>query len=132
MKPSMPDKKLFEYAVLRVVPKVEREEFLNVGVVLYCAQTHFLKTNFQLDEKRLIAFSADLDLAELRKHLESFQKISAGDPNGGPIAALDAASRFRWLTAVRSTVVQTSKIHPGLCGDPETALNNLMKEFALG
>ncbi|MBL8992502.1 MAG: DUF3037 domain-containing protein [Spirochaetia bacterium] len=128
----MPEKKLFEYAVLRVVPRVEREEFINVGVVLYCAGNRFLKTFFYLDEKRLTAFAAGLDLAELRKHLEAFGKISAGDPDGGPIAALDAASRFRWLTATRSTVVQTSKIHPGLCDDPETALENLVKELSSG
>lgn len=123
----MPDmhKHLFEYAVIRAVPRVEREEFLNIGIILYCAKLKFLKTRFFLDEKRLYTLSADLDLTELDEYLQAFLRICEGDKAGGPIAALDAASRFRWLTATRSTIIQTSKVHPGFCSDPDETLEKL-------
>jgi hypothetical protein len=111
----MQDKHLFEYAVIRVVPRVEREEFLNIGIVMYCVKQKFLQMKYVLDEERLHSFSPKLDIDELKTHLSSFEKICAGDPDGGPIAQLDIASRFRWLTATRSTILQTSKVHPGLC-----------------
>jgi hypothetical protein len=111
----MHEKHLFEYAVIRVVPRVEREEFLNIGIVLYCVKQKFLQMKYVLDENRLKAFSPNLDIEELKEHLCSFERICAADPAGGPIAKLDIASRFRWLTATRSTVLQTSKVHPGLC-----------------
>ena len=111
----MQEKHLFEYAVIRVVPRVEREEFMNIGIVLYCVKQKFLQMKYMLDEDRLKSFSVGLDIDELQEHLSSFEKICAGDPQGGPIAKMDIASRFRWLTATRSTVLQTSKVHPGLC-----------------
>jgi hypothetical protein len=111
----MQDKHLFEYAVIRVVPRVEREEFLNIGIVMYCVKQKFLQMRYVLDIERLSAFSPQLDIEELQEHLSSFERICAGDLLGGPIAQLDIASRFRWLTATRSTVLQTSKVHPGLC-----------------
>lgn len=116
---------LFEYAVIRVVPRVEREEFLNVGVVLYCSSQKFLKTAFTLDEDRLRCFAGHLNLKEVREHLLAFEQISIGSPHAGPIGRLDTASRFRWLTATRSTVVQSSKVHPGLCNDASATLQRL-------
>ncbi len=122
---------LFEYAVIRVVPRVEREEFLNVGVILYCSAQGFLQTHYHLPENRLLAFSSALDLAELEERLRAFAKICAGRREGGLIGQLPPASRFRWLTATRSTVVQTSPVHPGLCADPAQTLARLFAELVL-
>src|SRR5689334_12457344 len=121
----MQEKHLFEYAIIRVVPCVEREEFLNVGVILYCSSQRFLQTKFTLDEDRLKAFSAELDLHELEQRLKAFETVSAGAKEGGPIGKLPIASRFRWLTASRSTIVQTSPVHPGLCSNPAETLDIL-------
>ncbi|MFD1874648.1 DUF3037 domain-containing protein [Hymenobacter bucti] len=121
---------LFEYAVLRVVPRVEREEFLNVGVILFCPAQGFLQTQFELSEARLLAFAGHrLDLGELRERLRSFERICRGRAEGGPIGQLAVASRFRWLTAQRSTVVQTSAVHPGLCTDAGATLGRLFAEL---
>lgn len=120
---------LFEYAVIRVVPQVEREEFVNVGVILYCKASRFLDMKFHLDEPRLLALHPDADVADIRTHLEAFQAIACGLPDAGPIAQLDVASRFRWLTARRSTVIQTSPVHPGLCSQPEVALAQLFEKL---
>lgn len=127
----MQEKRLFEYAVLRVVPRVEREEFLNVGVILYCASQGFLQTVFHMNEAKLRAFSAELDLAEIEARLQAFEQVCKGGKEGGTIGALPLASRFRWLTATRSTVVQTSKVHPGLCADPKLKLEKLLAEQVL-
>ena len=127
----MQDRHLFEYAVIRVVPRVEREEFLNIGIVLFCMKQQFLKTKYMLDEERLTAFSGELDINELKDHLNAFERICAGDPDGGAIAKLDAASRFRWLTATRSTILQTSKVHPGLSGDAEKTINKLYQQLVI-
>ncbi len=120
---------LFEYAVIRVVPRVEREEFLNVGVILYCPAQGFLQTVYTLDEVRLGTFSPDVDLDELRTRLDSFTKICAGRATGGVIGQLAVAARFRWLTATRSTVVQTSAVHPGLCINAQETLARLFAEL---
>lgn len=127
----MQGKHLFEYAVIRVVPRVEREEFLNVGVILYCKDQKFLQAKCDIDEARLAAFAKDIDASEIKESLRAFGQISAGTKEGGPIAKLDNASRFRWLTATRSTVVQTSKVHPGFCEDALTTLNRLFEELVL-
>jgi len=121
----MPEQHSFEYAILRVVPKVEREEFMNVGVILYCQSLGFLDAQFTLDEQRLYALSPGLEIQEIKKHLAAFCEICKGGPGGGPIGRLDMGSRFRWLTATRSTVLQCSKVHPGLTVDPATTLKNL-------
>ncbi|GAB3635690.1 DUF3037 domain-containing protein [Hymenobacter arcticus] len=122
----MPAKHLFEYAVLRVVPRVEREEFLNVGVILYCSSQGFLQATCELNETRLQAFAgAHLDLPAVRERLRSFERICQGRATGGPIGQLAIASRFRWLTAHRSTIIQTSPVHPGLCQDAATTLAKL-------
>lgn len=125
----MQDNHLFEYAVIRVVPRVEREEFLNVGVVVFCSRQRFLKFLYAVPEDRLRAFAPGLDIDELRSHLEAFDRIAKGLPDGGPIARLDPASRFRWLTATRSTILQSSKVHPGLCDQPEKAIDRLFHEL---
>jgi hypothetical protein len=127
----MQEKHLFEYAVIRIVPKVEREEFINVGVVLYCAKQKFLQMAFVLDEARLTAFSAALNIAEVKEYLCAFQRICQGGKEGGEIGKLPIAERFRWLTATRSTVVQTSKVHPGFCDDAGEMLQRLYAQMVL-
>lgn len=127
----MQQKNLFEYAVIRVVPRVEREEFLNIGVILYCAKQQFLQAKYLLDETRLQAFASDLDIAELKDHVCSMERICLGDDAAGPIGKLDIASRFRWLTAARSTIVQTSKVHPGFCNDAEETLERLFFQLVV-
>ena len=125
----MPGKHLFEYAVIRVVPRVEREEFINVGVVLFCKRQRYLKTAFHLPERRLLALCPAADVFEIKAYLEAFEKISRGTIDGGPIARLDLPSRFRWLTATRSTVVQSSKIHPGFCDELDVTLESLFQQL---
>jgi hypothetical protein len=120
---------LFEYAVVRVVPRVEREEFINVGVIIYCPKQQFLKVRFVWNEGRISALASDLDLDCLKDNINSFERICHGDKHAGPIAKLDLASRFRWLTATRSTVVQSSKVHPGLLLDAEATLNKLFAQL---
>jgi hypothetical protein len=127
----MQEKQLFEYAVIRVVPRVEREEFLNVGIILYSRDAKFLETIFALDVNRLTALNPSLDIENIEHHLRAFKLISKGDAAGGPIARLDTASRFRWLTATRSTIVQTSKVHPGFCGKPGEAIRKLFEQLVL-
>ena len=125
----MQKKHLFEYAVIRIVPRVEREEFLNVGVVLYCPGQRFLQARILLDKSRLTVFSDKLDIGELETYLHAFERICAGSNEGGDIAKLPIAERFRWLTATRSTVVQTSRVHPGLCEDAAQMLERLYREM---
>jgi hypothetical protein len=127
----MQDKHLFEYAVIRVVPRVDREEFLNVGVVLYCPKQKYLELIYTLDLGKLRAIAPGLDIEELEGHLHAFAEVVRGGPAGGPIGGLDAASRFRWLTAQRSTILQTSKVHPGFCGEPAEALKRLHAALVL-
>jgi len=125
----MPEKHLFEYAVIRVVPCVEREEFLNVGVILYSSAQGFLQVRYALNEERIRVFSATLDMDELQGRLHAFECICAGRAQGGPIGQLAIAARFRWLTATRSTVVQTSAVHPGLCTDANQTLERLFDQL---
>jgi hypothetical protein len=128
----MQEQHSFEYAVIRVVPKVEREEFMNVGVILYCQSLAYLDALFTLNEERLFALSPGLEIDEIKKHLTAFCNICKGGPEAGPIGKLDMGSRFRWLTATRSTVLQCSKVHPGLSSDPSLTLKNLHKRLVLG
>jgi hypothetical protein len=127
----MQESHLYEYAVIRVVPRVEREEFLNVGVILYCPSQFFLHAVTELDLERLRIFSAKEDVEEYEKYLQAIKLICKGGKEGGQIAQLPLASRFRWLTATRSTVVQMSKVHPGFCKDPKHKLDQLFKELVL-
>jgi hypothetical protein len=121
----------FEYAVVRVVPRVEREEFLNAGVILYCRSLRFLDARIALPRARLQALSLDpaLDLGTIERALAMIPRICAGDAAAGPIAALDQAERFRWLCATRSTVNQVSPVHAGLCDDPAAMLDHLMTKM---
>ena len=127
----MQGKHLFEYAVMRIVPRVEREEFLNVGVILYCKDLQFLECKYVLDKKRLQPLCAGLDCDEVEEHLQAFEWICLGNEKGGAIAKLDIASRFRWLTATRSTIVQSSKVHPGFSDDPKETLEKLYTQLVL-
>ena len=127
----MPAMHLFEYAVLRVVPRVEREEFLNVGVIVYCRSLGFLETRFALPEARLLAVAPELDLAEITARLQAFGRICQGRATGGTIGQLPLAERFRWLTATRSTVVQSSPVHPGRCADAGETLARLFTQLVL-
>jgi hypothetical protein len=120
---------VFEYAIIRVLPRVERGEFLNVGVVLYCKYQQFLQAKIQVNNERLHALFPEADIADILNHLKSFEQICKGDEPAGPIAALDLTSRFRWLTAKRSTVIQTSELHPGLCENAAETLNKLFAQM---
>ncbi|WP_116788374.1 DUF3037 domain-containing protein [Flavobacterium psychrotrophum] len=127
----MQDRHLYEYAVIRVVPRVEREEFINVGVILFCKRKRFIKMIFTVNESRLLALHAALDIEQLQANLDSFQRIAQGAKNGGPIALMETPERFRWLTAVRSSVIQTSRPHPGLCLDLDEKAQQLFTELVL-
>ncbi len=116
----------FSYAVLRVVPRVERGERLNVGVVVFCRPLKFLAARTEIDEARLRALSADLDLDSVRRQLDAVERIAAGDPAGGPIAKLDTTGRWHWLVAAASTVIQPGATHTGLCADPSVELEKLL------
>lgn len=125
----MQEKHVFEYAMIRILPRVERGEFLNVGVVLYCKRPAFLKAKIQLDENRLLALFPQADITDIQNHLQAFENICKADKAAGYIATLDIPSRFRWLTAKRSTIIQASEIHPGLCVDAEETLDSLFEKM---
>ena len=115
----------FDYAVFRVVPHVEREEFLNAGVILLCRTQPFLGVRLGLDEARLLALAPDVDLPAVRQHLDFIRGLVEGDPAAGPLTELTPAERFHWLTNPRSTTIQVSPVHSGLCDDPQAALDGL-------
>ena len=117
----------FSYAVLRIVPHVERGECFNAGVVVFCRPQRFLAARVGLDHHRLAALSPALDPAEVRPHLEALERIAAGDPAAGPVAALDQSERFGWLVAPSSTIIQPSEVHTGLCEDAAATLEHLFE-----
>ena len=119
----------FQYAMVRVVPRVERGECVNAGVVLFCRPRRFLAARIALDEARVLALAPDADLEAIRLHLDAFARIAAGDPAAGPIAALPASERFHWLVAPSSTVIQSSPVHTGLSADPEAELARLTERL---
>lgn len=121
----------YDYAVLRVVPWAEREEFANAGVVLHCLERAFLESRVHIDERRFQALWPDLDLDPIRLHLEAFPKICAGDPEAGPIARLSSRERFQWLVAPRSTIIQVSAVHSGMCDSPAATLDELFRRLVL-
>ena len=127
----MQEKHLYEYAVIRYVPRVEREEFINVGVILFCKRSGFIGVRYQLDKDKILRLAPEADLEFLQSNLEALEKIAAGAPDGGPIAVLPPPERFRWLTAVRSASVQTSRPHPGFAADLDAALDRLFRELVL-
>lgn len=115
----------FTYALIRLVPHIERGECLNLGVVLYCRPLRFLAGRFEVDEPRLRAFAPGLDLDAVRAHLTMIDRVCAGDPADGPIAALPQPERFGWIVGPASTIVQPGPVHPGLCRDPAAELDHL-------
>ena len=121
-----PRRSVFQYAIVRVVPRVERGEFLNVGIVLLCRPRRYLGARVLLDDARLSAFAPGLDPSTVRPHLEAIERIAAGDPAAGPIARLGRAERFHWLVAPASTIIQPSEVHTGLCQDPAAELEHLV------
>ncbi len=125
----MQERHLFEYAVIRIVPRVERDEFINAGVILYCSSQGFLRTMYEINEARIRSLYDAADVAEITERIRAFERICKGKMEGGTIGKLPIASRFRWLTATRSTIVQTSKVHPGLCIDPAETLNSLYNQL---
>ncbi|MCU0399936.1 MAG: DUF3037 domain-containing protein [Algoriphagus sp.] len=127
----MQGKHLFEYAVIRLVPRVEREEFVNVGVVLCCKRQNMISCKIHLPKEKLLALDPQSDFSLFESYLGSFEKICQGDPEGNPIGKQDAASRFRWLTAVRSSMLQTSRPHSGFTDDLGVTLEKLYQEYVL-
>jgi Protein of unknown function (DUF3037) len=119
----------FSYAVLRVVPRVDRGERFNVGVVLYCRQRSFLGARVHLHEELLAALAPDVEPGELRGHLEALVRVAAGQERSGPIAVLPQSDRFGWLVAASSTMIQPSEVHTGLCEDPAATLDQLFEEL---
>jgi hypothetical protein len=122
----VPDKFRYDYAVIRVVPKVDREEFINAGVIVSCPELSFLEARIKLDESRLLALDPNVDLDAVRKHLASIPTICRGGDGAGSIGQLPQRQRFHWLVAPRSTMIQTSPVHTGRCGDPAGALEHLV------
>jgi len=119
----------FSYAIVRVVPRIERGERINAGVILHCRQRDFLRARVGLDEARLAALAPDLDAAVLAAQLDAIVAVAAGDPAAGAIAALPAWERYDWLVAPSSTVIQTSRTHTGLTADPQATLDALFAEL---
>ncbi|GER59084.1 DUF3037 domain-containing protein [Patiriisocius marinus] len=127
----MQDKCTFEYAIIRLVPKVEREEFFNVGVILFSKRKKYLGIRYQIDETKFNAFAPELSLEDFKKYLNAWKLICDGEPSGGTIGTFELSDRFRWLTACRSTIIQSSKTHPGLTDNPENELETIFKMYIL-
>ena len=119
----------FDYAVVRVVPRVEREEFLNAGVILFCLERNFLDARVQVDEVRLRALWPEIDVQLIRQHLEAIPAVCRGNADAGPIAKLSQRERFHWLVSPRSTIIQVSPVHSGLCEAPELAIDPLFRQL---
>lgn len=125
----MQDKVVYEYAVIRVVPKVEREEFINVGLILFSKRKRFLRFEYQIPEEKIRCFCKEFDLFQVQQNLESFAKIVSGAKDGGPIAQLEADEKFRWITAVKSSSIQLSRPHPGFSSDLNATFDKLYEEL---
>lgn len=123
----MPDRCKYDYAVVRVVPRVEREEFVNVGVIVSCPALSFLEARIELDERRVLALDPAVDMQAIRAHLATIPLLCAGGAPAGPIGQLPMRERFHWLTAARSTIIQTSPVHTGQLEDPGTAIARLLE-----
>ncbi len=127
----MQDRTTYEYAIIRIVPKVERAEFFNVGVILFSKRKKFLDVKYYISKKKLEAFSSELEWELLDNYLKSWKLICDGEPDSGAIGKLELADRFRWLAAPRSTIIQSSKTHPGLCCDPKKELDDIFEKYVL-
>lgn len=115
----------YDYAVVRAVPRVDREEFINVGVILFAKACHFLEARVEVNEARLLALAPEADIDLVRRHADAMPRICSGVEDAGPIARLSQSERFHWLAAPRSTIIQVSPVHSGLCDDPAAQLNEL-------
>jgi len=122
----VPERPSFDYAVIRVVPRVERNEFLNAGVIVFCRLRDFLAARVELDPARLLALSPDADPDEVARHLDLFPRVCAGGPPAGALGRLSLSERFNWLVQPSSTLIQASPVHSGLCDDPQEALDRLL------
>jgi hypothetical protein len=127
----MPERSSYDYAIIRVMPRVERGECINVGVILFCRQRAFLGVLIYLDDARLLALAPDIDLAVIHEQLRLISLIGAGDREAGSIAQMSLSERFHWLVSPRSTIIQTSPVHSGLCSDPEAALRHVLETMVL-
>jgi hypothetical protein len=127
----MQDKQTFEYAIIRLVPKVEREEFFNVGVILFSKRKKFLDMKFHIDTQKLKAFAPEIELDFLNEYLNAWKIICEGKSAAGKIGELEMSDRFRWLAACRSTIIQSSKTHSGLCDNPEKELEDIFEKLIL-
>lgn len=127
----MQDSHLYEYAVIRVVPRVEREEFLNIGIILFCKRAKFIKVLYAINDAKVAALSNDFDIEQLHCNITALEKIVNGGKDGGPIGAMEIPERFRWLTAIRSSAIQTSRPHSGLSQDLEKTIQRLFEELVL-
>jgi len=125
----MPTPASFDYAVIRVVPRVEREEFINAGVIVFCLEKRYLAARVHLDADRLRALWPDADIALVLEHLNAIPRICEGDPAAGPIAKLSQRERFHWLSSPRSTIIQPGPVHTGLCDGTDGLLDRLAKQF---
>jgi hypothetical protein len=121
----------FDYAILRVVPRVERQEFINAAVIAYCPEKRYLDARVHLDSARLIALWPGADINLIRDHLSAIPRICAGDPTAGPIARLSQRERFHWLISPRSTIIQPSPVHTGVCDETDQLLDRLAQQFLL-
>lgn len=127
----MQDRVTYEFAIIRLVPKVEREEFINVGAIVFSKRKKFLSMKFTIDRTRIKAFASEIDAEAIEAYLKAWELVCEGETKGGAIGKLDLPSRFRWLTASRSTIIQSSKPHPGLCFDPQKELDILFEKHVL-
>jgi len=127
----MHEKHLYDYAVIRVVPKVEREEFINVGLMLFCKRQKYLRIEYQIPVKKINSFCPEFDIEQLKINLDSFVNICNGKKEGGPIATFEIAERFRWLTAVKSSSIQTSRPHSGFSSNLDATFEKLYTELVL-
>lgn len=127
----MQEQHLYDYAVIRVVPRVEREEFINIGLMMYCKRQKYLRIEYQIPTEKIRLFSSEFDIEQLKTNLDSFAKICSGNKEGGPIAQFEIAERFRWLTAIKSSSIQTSRPHSGFSSDLDATFNKLFTELIL-
>jgi hypothetical protein len=127
----MQDKVTFEYAIIRFMPKVEREEFFNIGVIVFSKRKKFLQLKYHVDPKKLAAFSCEITQEELTEYLKAWELICKGSPHGGKIGTFELSDRFRWLAASKSTMILCSPTHSGLCDNPEMELEDIFQKYVL-
>lgn len=125
----MQEDKIYEYAVIRLVPKVEREEFFNIGLIMFSKREKYIRFEFHLCTEKFQSMKSKLDYEDIAQNLENFKNVASGQKEGGPIAVLEIPERFRWLTAVRSSVIQTSRPHPGKTKDLDATFDRLFEEL---